>query len=86
MKLRERVQRGSIKFKMKEKEPMPAPNGPGAPPPPDDPILNTKDHEVDILPNPKYIDESYNPQKKRGTVGSNKNVFKIKKLLKSKPR
>ena len=86
MKLRERIHRGSIKFKMKEKEPMPISNPPEAPPPPDGPILNTKDHELEIIPNSKYIDELDNPGKKRKAVISRKNAFKAKKLLQSKPR
>ena len=62
---------------------MPISNPPEAPPPPDGPILNTKDHELEIIPNSKYIDELDNPGKKRKAVISRKNAFKAKKLLQS---
>ena len=82
MELKERLQKGCIKLKNK-KELIAAPNPPGAPPPPDDPILNTKDHEVDNKYNFKGVEWSNN-SKKQKVVMPNENTFR--ELLNSKPR
>ena len=82
MKLRERVLRGSIKFKRREEGPTPLPKGPGAPPPPHDPILNTKDHEIK---DNKMGDLPKENERRTGvTYKKNKEVLDIKEVYRLK--